>query len=164
MKQLIINYTKFNLWANSKICYFLSVLDEPLLDEKLIDNLPSMKGVICQIWDAETTWYNRFTGSTIQNKPGEDFKGDLKELKSKFLQQSQNLALYALSLNDSQLNKDFEYSNEKGEKFNTQLYRVILHCVNHSTFLRGQILTMFRSLGYRDYSPIDLETYFKEDK
>jgi uncharacterized damage-inducible protein DinB len=142
----------------------LSALDEPVIDETLIENLPSMKGVICQIWDDETTWYNRFIGNTSQNKPRKDFKGDFKELKSKFLQQSQNLALYALSLNDNQLNEDFEYSNEKGEKFKTQLYRVILHCVNHSTFLRGQILTMFRSLGYRDYSPIDLETYFKEDK
>jgi uncharacterized damage-inducible protein DinB len=164
MKQLIINYTKFNLWANSKICYFLSALDEPVIDETLIENLPSMKGLVEQIWDAETTFYNRFTGNTSQNKPRKDFKGDFKELERKFLQQSQNLALYALSLNDNQLNEDFEYSNEKGEKFKTQLYRVILHCVNHSTFLRGQILTIFRSLGYRDYSPIDLETYFKEDK
>lgn len=164
MKQLIINYTKFNLWANSKICYFLSALDEPVIDETLIENLPSMKGLVEQIWDAETTFYNRFTGNTSQNKPRKDFKGDFKELERKFLQQSQNLALYALSLNDNQLNEDFEYSNEKGEKFNTQLYRVILHCVNHSTFLRGQILTMFRSLGYKDYSPIDLETYFKEGK
>jgi len=163
MKQLIINYTKFNLWANSKICYFLSVLEEPVLDKKLIDNLPSMKGVVEQIWDAETTFYNRFTGNKAQSKPSEDFNGDFKELKKKFLQQSQNLALYALSLNDNQLNEDFEYSNEKGEKFKTKLYRVILHCVNHSTFLRSQILTMFRSIGYRDYSPIDLETYFKED-
>jgi len=122
-----------------------------------------MKGVVDQIWDAETAWYNRFTGNTLQNKPSEDFNGDFKELKKKFLQQSQNLALYALSLNDNQLNEDFEYSNEKGEKFKTKLYRVILHCVNHSTFLRSQILTMFRSIGYRDYSPIDLETYFKED-
>ncbi len=164
MKQLIINYTKFNLWANSKICYFLSVLEEPMLDKKLIDNLPSMKDVVCQIWDAETTFYNRFTGNTAENTPSEDFNGDFKELKRKFLQQSQNLTLYALSLDDNQLKEDFEYSNEEGEKFNTQLYRIVLHCVNHSTFLRGQILTIFRDLGYRDYSPIDLETYFKEDK
>ena len=164
MKQLIINYTKFNLWANSKICYFLSVLDEPLLDKKLIDNLPSMKGVVDQIWDAETTFYNRFTGNTAENTPSKEFNGDFKELKRKFLQQSQNITLYALSLDDNQLKKDFEYSNEEGEKFKTQLYRIVLHCVNHSTFLRGQILTIFRDLGYRDYSPIDLETYFKEDK
>lgn len=164
MKQLIINYTKFNLWANSKICYFLSVLEEPLLDKKIIDNLPTIKGVVYQIWDAETAFYNRFTGNIIKNKPSEDFKGDFRELKRNFLQQSQNLALYALSLDDNQLNEEFEYSNDKGEKFKTQLYRVIMHCVNHSTFLRSQILTMLRSLGYKDYSPVDLETYFKEEK
>ena len=164
MKQLIINYTKFNLWANSKICYFLSVLEEPVLDKKLIDNLPTMKDVVYQIWDAETTFYNRFTGNTTQKNPSVDFKGDFKELKRKFLQESQNLTLYALSLDDDKLKEDFEYSNEKGEKFKTQLYRVIMHCVNHSTFLRSQILTMLRSVGYKDYSPVDLETYFKEEK
>ena len=162
MKQLLKNYTNYNLWANSKICYFLSAIDETVNDEITYDRITIIKETVYKIWDNETMWYNRFNGDITPKKPGENFDGSFEKFRKKFLDQSHRLVAYAASLDDSQLNSDFEYSNPNGEKYKTQLYRVIMHCVNHSTFLRGQIVTMLRNVGYENLSSLDLETYLKE--
>ena len=162
MKQLLKNYTNYNLWANSKICYFISAIDETVNDEITNDRVMIIKESVYKIWDNETIWYNRFTRDATSKNPADNFNGSFIEFQKKFLDQSHRLVSYAASLDDSQLNSDFEYSNPAGEKFKTQLYRVIMHCVNHSTYLRGQIVTMLGSIGYENLSSLDLETYLKE--
>jgi uncharacterized damage-inducible protein DinB len=137
-------------------------VEEPLLEKELIKGLSSIKEIISQIRDDETQWYERFSGNKNSIKPGESFKGSFKEFQKNFLDQSHKLVLFTSSLDDNQLNVDFEYLNTDGEKFSTHLYRVIMHCVNNSTFLRGQIITLLKNLGYDNLSPIDLETYIKE--
>jgi len=162
MKQLLKNYTNYNLWANSKICYFLSAIDETVNDEITYDRITIIKETVYKIWDNETIWYNRFNGYTTTKKPRENFNCGFEEFQKMFLDQSHRLVAYAASLDESQLNSDFEYSNPNGEKFKTQLYRVIMHCVNHSIYLRGQIATMLRNVGYENLSSLDLETYLQE--
>ena len=162
MKKLLKNYTNYNLWANSKICYFLSAINETVNDVIMNDRITIINETVYKIWDNETIWYNRFNGDTTSKNTSENFNGSFIEFQKKFLDQSHRLVSYAASLDDSQLNSDFEYSNPNGEKFKTQLYRVIMHCVNHSTYLRGQVVTMLRSIGYENLSSLDLETYLKE--
>ena len=162
MKQLLKNFTNYNLWANSKICYFLSAIDKTVNDEITNERIAIIQETVLKIWENEVIWYNRFNGDTTSKKPCENLNGGFEEFQKMFLDQSHRLVSYAASLDDSQLNSDFEYSNPNGEKFKTQLYRVIMHCVNHSTYLRGQVVTMLRSIGYENLSSLDLETYLKE--
>ena len=162
MKQLLKNYTSYNLWANSKICYFISAIDETVNDEILSDRVTIIKDTVSKIWDTETICYKWFTGDTTSKNSVENFNGSFIEFQKKFLDQSHRLVVYAASLDESQLNSDFEYSTPDGEKFKTQLYRVIIHCVNHSTFLRGQVVTMLRNVGYENLSSLGLENYLKE--
>ncbi|MFL5753274.1 MAG: DinB family protein, partial [Bacteroidia bacterium] len=55
-----------------------------------------------------------------------------------------------------------EYKNTKGEPFNTSNSGIIMHCMNHSTFHRGQLVTMLRGLGYEGaVDSTDLISYLR---
>jgi uncharacterized damage-inducible protein DinB len=43
-----------------------------------------------------------------------------------------------------------------------KLYEIIMHCMNHSTFHRGQIVTMLRTAGVTNLFSTDLITYYRE--
>jgi uncharacterized damage-inducible protein DinB len=55
-----------------------------------------------------------------------------------------------------------EYVNLKGKTFSQNNAEIILHCMNHSTFHRGQVMSMLRYVGYTDQSASDFIMFLRE--
>jgi uncharacterized damage-inducible protein DinB len=147
MKELLHNYTQYNLWANTLICNVLEKLDESLLDKKLISSFDTIRETMYHVCGAEFVWYKRLHGESIAVWPFEDFKGKFAEAQIEFLKQSEEFVKYVIGLTEEQLESKIEYLNMEGKKFNNKICNIIQHVMNHSTFHRGQIITMLRNLG-----------------
>jgi len=72
-----------------------------------------------------------------------------------FLANSANFNDFVNECNDSFFDQHCEYSNLKGEQFSTRFASVIMHCMNHGTYHRGQLVTMFRQLGLNEIPSTD---------
>ena len=48
----------------------------------------------------------------------------------------------------------------KGDPFETPLWQIVLHVVNHATLHRGQVMAMLRQLGIPP-PPTDLISYYR---
>jgi uncharacterized damage-inducible protein DinB len=51
----------------------------------------------------------------------------------------------------------------KGNPYETPLWQIVMHVVNHATLHRGQVMAMFRQLGVGP-PPTDLIFYYREQK
>jgi uncharacterized damage-inducible protein DinB len=162
MKELLKSYTKYNIWANERICQILEKLDPALLDKDLISSFNTIRKTVYHIWDAETLWFKRLTGKSISDWPSKSFTGNFEEFQTQFLGGSGKFFMYVLNKDKKQLEEELTYRNIEGKKFNHKISNVIQHVVNHSTFHRGQIITMLRNAGVAELPPTDYIAFLRE--
>ncbi|MBS1515827.1 MAG: DinB family protein [Bacteroidetes bacterium] len=164
MKTILINYTNYNYWANKKICDLLITLDNSILEKELLSSFRTIKDTLYHIWDAENIWCKRINGESLATWPSAEFKGTFNEAANLFSEQSKTLIEIANKSSDVSFSEDITYKNQAGKEFTNKLHEILMHCLNHSTFHRGQIVTMLRTAGVTDLFSTDLITFYREQK
>lgn len=160
MRELLIKYAGFNYWANNLL---LSVtenqINDELLDREIISSFPSLRKTIYHIWDAEDIWFRRLNGESAPFGVSKNFNGAFFEAKQIILSIDKTFIDYVGKLNDEKLVSLFEYKNIEGKAFSNPVWEAIQHCINHSTYHRGQMVTILRQLGITSIPSTDFITY-----
>ena len=53
------------------------------------------------------------------------------------------------------------FKNIKGVPHDQPYWQLFAHIINHTTYHRGQLVTMLRQVGFTELSSIDMTTYFR---
>ena len=163
MKEFLKQYTKYNIWANERICRMMENTNPALLDMELKSSFKSIRKTAYHIWDAETLWLKRLGGKSLKEWPSEKFTGSFLEFQNEFLGGSGKLFMYVLNREPKQLEQNLTYKNIKGVKFSSKTGHIIQHVCNHGTFHRGQIITMLREAGQTELIPTDFIAFIREE-
>ncbi len=157
--KILLKYAQYNYWAND-ILFSLAEkeLDEEMLDREIVSSFPSMKKTIYHIWDAEFIWLKRLKGQSLSDWPGKSFKGTYSEAVKNILLNNLEFVEYVNEAADDLL-KLFSYKNIEGKIFSNPVWESIHHCMNHSTYHRGQVVTMLRQLEVTVIPSTDFITY-----
>jgi uncharacterized damage-inducible protein DinB len=75
----------------------------------------------------------------------EDFS--LDSLRSEWAKVEQEQKRFIDELAEQSLSTIVRYTNTKGEQWAYPVSQILQHVVNHSTYHRGQVITMLRQLG-----------------
>jgi uncharacterized damage-inducible protein DinB len=155
-------HLQYNAWADGKIAEILSNLDEKLLDAIVISSFPSIRKTVLHIWDAQQIWLTRLEGGTANGWPSDNFKGDTKEMLQGYLATSNKLAEMGANHDAAFFERHIAYKNTKGIEFSNAADDMLFHMVNHSSYHRGQIITMLRQLGIDKFPAQDLIAYVRQ--
>ncbi len=164
MKTILIDYTNYNYWANKKLCDLLLTLDNSIIEKDIPSSFRTIKETVYHIWGAEWIWLLRIEmndGSLIQS-PIKDFNGSFAEAIESFHKVSDEVIKLVSDMDEKDITGNIIYKNLSGKEFTNVFYEIIMHCMNHSTFHRGQIITMLRNAGVTDLFSTDLITYYRE--
>lgn len=166
MKDLLHLYTKYNHWANKKVCLKISEIGNELIDKPVKSSFPSIRKTVYHIWDAETIWLERLLGIIPAEGgwPSHKFKGDFIEAQDLFLKMTERFVDYVSNNDDEVLLSNFSYKGMSGQDFTNKRYLSILHCVNHSTFHRGQLISILKEFEVPDLPGTDFIVYTREAK
>lgn len=156
---LLTKYVDYNLWANKRIIDILSKEADELIEQEIVSSFPSIKMTLLHIWGAEYIWLSRLNGNSPKEFPSLDLNANTTELYKGFLEVSTAFLNFVQSKDIDFLISTIEYSNLAGQTFNTPANEIIQHCMNHSTFHRGQIITFCRQLGINKLKPTDFIAY-----
>src|SRR4029079_18390331 len=69
MKEILINYTNYNLWANTTLTDVLKSIDSSLLDRELKSSFPSLRKTMHHIWGGQVVWLQRLSGESLTSFP-----------------------------------------------------------------------------------------------
>lgn len=163
MKNLFKKYTEFNFWANKRISSALRPLNEEILNTELNSSFRTVKLTVLHISDAEQIWTERLNGISPKYWPSADFIGNGSEAVEMLINSSVRLNDTVKQLSPEFINSEINFNDMKGNPHKAKVYDIIQHAVNHSTFHRGQVVTMLRELGIKSLPSTDYITFTREN-
>lgn len=114
---------------------------------ELPSSFSSLYKTVLHMWDAESIWWQRMKLQERIIRPGENFKGTLKDIANGLLGQSKQWEEWVSQASELALDHVFHYSTFSGEQFKQPTWQMLLHVFNHGTYHRGQLINMLRQLG-----------------
>ena len=162
MKQIYQTYTTYNLWANQKLTAIFKDLPEEKADLFIENSFPSAKKTILHIWDAEAIWLKRLHGEHVGSFPSKTFKGAVVDAINGLLETSQAFCDFVKQQDEVFFEKPFTVQTITSGVYTQKAFEMIHHCMNHSTYHRGQLLMMARQLGMKGLPSTDMIFYLRE--
>ena len=156
LSDMIQRYTAYNLWANQQMAEWLRSASEEAINQEIESSFSSIKETIFHIWNAEYLWLQTVKKEATDNSPVKTFDGGKDELMEGWLEASENFTNYVSSMSLSDLQD--QRPRSRGDGY-TVVADMIHHCMNHSTYHRGQLITMGRQAGLTDAPRTDFIYY-----
>ena len=155
------DYCRYNHWANARLTDWLYAKPAELFENTVPSSFPSLRLTLLHIWDAELIWLDRLRGEFAPTFASEHFTGSLDGLRQGLLANSAAFSAFVEGRPDAFFQEKIHYKNTKGDPFTTPNTEVILHCIQHSTYHRGQLVTIARNLGLTDPPSTDYISYVR---
>jgi uncharacterized damage-inducible protein DinB len=152
LQKFIHNYASFNAWANSEFAHWLQKVDEQLLYQQLPSSFSSIDSTVQHILRVQKFWT-----AFISLKDVSKFDWSVKEKQA--LTNVMALKEQSAAMKDEFLNYGEKDLTEEiildmpWAKNRLSRYEYIVHAINHSTFHRGQIITIARGIGLTENLP-----------
>jgi uncharacterized damage-inducible protein DinB len=165
MKEILVQYTKYNVWANKLLIAILATLSDEDVNKDLGGSFPSIRKTAEHIWLAESVWLQRLQMAEKVIVPTDDFTGSFTESCQEWIKCSEGLLQFAEKIYDERgVVHEFHYQNIKGENFKSNVSDCLQHVCNHSTFHRGQLVVYLRQLGISKIPSTDFITFCRGKK
>ncbi len=150
----------YNSWANNRIFEALAGIpaDQYLQDMK--SSHGGIHGTFVHTIGAEKIWLERFLGAPQPFLTQDGIKS-LADLKVIWEKVGYDTAKWLGTMSDKKLQETFTMKTLKGDTFVHIFWQAFQHVVNHSSYHRGQIITMLRQLGQKPVST-DLILFYRE--
>ncbi len=161
MKQILETYTSYNLWANTRIVDALKE-NQSVLGQEMKSSFTSIRKTVFHIWGCEELWWKRLHRESMSHVPNMDFKGSFPEAAANWLIYSKNFCDLVQRRDEKYFTGLCEYSDTRGNPYTHPRWWMVHHCMNHSTFHRGQIVTMMRGAGLTKIPATDLILYLRD--
>ena len=149
------NLYAYNRWANERTAASCRQLTAEEYERKIGGGWPSVRDTLVHIASATAAWRERFRGkSPSRLLTGADVRG-IDEAIALLEKSDADLAQFVLETPPERRIDILAYTNLQGQIKKVPYWAVFRHAVNHSSYHRGQISTMIRSMG-KDPKPTDL--------
>lgn len=158
---LSARYTDYNRWANALMAQWLSTATDEQMQREINSSFNSLRSTALHIWSAEYLWLQVLKGEPYEDNPTRDYAGNAEQLLFNWLQASDSFHSYVASLStDALLGK----IGSGGDRAPLDVTDIIQHCMNHSTYHRGQLITMGRQAGLGTPPQTDFIFYVRQSQ
>ena len=151
----------YNSWADNRIFESLA----PLPEEQYLQDLKNSHGgihtTLIHLVGAEKVWLERWLGGTVSPFLTTLGLKTLAEVKTVWEKVGYDTAKWLSTMTDKKLNETFTMKTLKGDTLTHVYWQAFQHVVNHSSYHRGQIVTMLRQLGAKPPTT-DLILFYRE--
>ena len=158
---LIKDYASFNLWANTETVNWLKDKPVELMEQEVPSSFPNIKLTLLHVWGAEDVWLKRLQGTPSPTFLTLNFTGTTADVFAGLLQCSAHFNDYVHGLSEENLNEACDFRLLNGTEDSRARLHMIQHCMNHSTYHRGQVVTIARNLGLTDPPSTDFMRYIR---
>jgi len=160
-KAYFIELANYNIWANDIVCNWLEQVTEQQWEQDVESSFNSIQGTVLHLISAEHVWVQRLQQQEKTEWLASSYKGNKAEHIALWKQASANLKKLLEDFDENNLPVKFEFKRINGEVNALQYYQAFAHIFNHSTYHRGQVLTMLRQVGFTNVGSTDMLIFYR---
>ncbi len=162
MKQLLQQYSAYNLWANKIITGEIVHLPSSILYNEMNSSFGNIYKTVFHLMDVESIWWQRLNLNENVQWPGVNYHETVETLAKDLLNLSKRWMEWVKDATEINLTDVFGYQNSRQEFFKQPVSEMLLHLFNHQTFHRGQIITMMRQNEVEKIPATDFIVYSRK--
>lgn len=151
----------FNRWANRRILGVAGALSAEDLGRDTGSSFPSVRRTLAHILESETAWVSRWRGLRHPGLPEDWDLSTVEGLRSAWAETEARQEEFLAATSEEDLDRPVGYRDRHGREFSPTLWQMLRHVVNHSSYHRGQVVTMVRQVGGEAVST-DLIHFYRE--
>lgn len=151
----------FNYWAKARIMSVVETLSQEQFTKNLGSSHGGIHGTLVHIVGAEHIWLSRWIGQAVFRLLDPKDYSTIPAVRQKWDEVEQQMGEFVGGLTEENLSAIVTYKTTEGRQFSNPLWQMMQHVINHSTYHRGQIVTMLRQLGVKPIGT-DLITFYRE--
>lgn len=121
----------------------------------------SLLGTMAHMAGSQRLWLARCSGRQLDHIPTVADFPDLLSWIHGWEETASGVEAFLAALTDEQLAASLTWTSTTGETYTRPLWQPLIHLVNHTTYHRGQVVSLLRQMGYKTPST-DLVYYFIE--
>jgi len=152
----------FHYWALYRSLDAAAQLTPEQFTRDLGSSFKSVRDTLAHLYSAEWAWYQRWQGTSPTAHLSFDQFPDVASLRQTWTAQEAKMRAFLDSLDDQAINRVIEYRMLNGSPGSSVIWQMVQHIVNHGSYHRGQLTTMFRQLGASPAKSMDLIGYYRE--
>lgn len=152
------NYSEYNQWANETLILWLSGKSEADFYKKVDSSYPSIALTLNHILAVQEFWYSVISETEPEGQRYIHTEVDHAEVFAQLLRQSARFNTCISAFSEADLLKEI-HLDTPWVKGTLARYEFIQHVFNHSTYHRGQVISIGRNLGYEDAPMTDYNFY-----
>ena len=160
VKQYFTDLAAYNSWADQKAVDWLSQITDEQWEQVNVSSFSSIRQTAVHIASAEKIWIDFWTGAADPVYLSASFKGTKNELLEIWKAAASGIEIFIKNHPEEDLMRPVSFIYPNGNTGQMPYYQTFAHIVNHSTYHRGQLVTLLRQAGYDQFSSLDLATYY----
>jgi uncharacterized damage-inducible protein DinB len=137
----------YNRWANRRVLDVAARLSPEQLSRDLGSSFPSVRETLAHVLAGEWIWLTRWRGSSPPGLPESWDLSSLEVVRAQWAEVEADQRAFVEGLDEAALDRVVAYRDTRGDPYENPLGQLLRHVVNHSTYHRGQVVTMLRQLG-----------------
>lgn len=158
------NYFKglmtYTHWADQKAIHWLEQISEEQWNRVHTSSFNSIRETAVHIVSAEKIWIDFWRNSPDAVYLSAEFNGSKNELLETWKQVSEGMKKFVDEFPEERFSDAVTFKYPGGGEGQMAYWQSFAHSVNHSTYHRGQLVTLLRQSGFTGLSSIDLATYY----
>ena len=151
----------YNRWANHRLLGASRPLSPSAFTRDLGTSYGSLRGTLVHTLWAEWIWLQRWRGVSPRQVFAQEEFPDVGAIESRWDEVERNRQDFIAGLTEDRLLAGMSYENLQGQRWEYSLVHTMQHVVNHSSYHRGQVVTLLRQLGQAPPST-DFLVFFDE--
>jgi len=149
----------YNYWARDRQFEACEALNQEQFLRPMESSYSSLRDTLAHLVGAEWGWQERWRGRSPSREEyfrdwGPDRFPTLAAVRERWAGVELQVRDYLAHLTEDRLTRPLTYKNLKGETWTYPMWQTLWHVVNHQTYHRGQVTTLFRQLGAQA-APVD---------
>lgn len=154
----LATHLKYSAWASGRLVEAAGELTPEELSRPMNVSHGSLLGTLAHVYLGDRIWLSRL----VDPEPRKKLREENEEITLETLARDwpplyERWVEFAESADPERM---VSYHDTKGNPYQTPLWQIVRHVVNHGTLHRGQVMAMLRQLG-KIPPPTDLIFYYR---
>ena len=164
-RNYLIQIADFNNWADNKVMEWLQQINDDQWMQVIVSSFSSLRQTAIHIVSAEKYWVDHWEQTPEPTFLSAQFNGTKEELIKIWNKSSADLKTVVNGFPEENYSQtiSFKYPGN-GRIGQMSFWQTVVHVINHSTYHRGQLVTLLRQTGFVNLSSLDMANYFQLNK